>query len=54
MFEEFIMNKEQEAAQMADKVTQYEVDGELDLVLSRPGRGRAGTHISPHETTGQP
>jgi glutamine synthetase len=31
MFEEFILNKEQEAAQMADKVTQYEVDSELDL-----------------------
>ena len=31
MFEEYIMNKEQEVAQMADKVTQYEVDNQLDL-----------------------
>ncbi len=31
MFEEYAKNKEQEAAQMADKVTQYEVDNLLDL-----------------------
>jgi len=31
MFEEYIKNKEQEVAQMADKVTQYEVDNLLDL-----------------------
>jgi glutamine synthetase len=31
MFEEYIINKEQEVAQMADKVTQYEVDNLLDL-----------------------
>jgi glutamine synthetase len=31
MFEEYIMNKEQEVAQMADKVTQYELDNQLDL-----------------------
>jgi glutamine synthetase len=31
MFEEYIRNKEQEVAQMADKVTQYEVDNQLDL-----------------------
>jgi glutamine synthetase len=31
MFEQYIINKEQEAAQMADKVTQYEVDNLLDL-----------------------
>ncbi len=31
MFDEYIRNKEQECAQMADKVTQYEVDGQLDL-----------------------
>jgi len=31
MFEEYIFNKEQEVAQMADKVTQYEVDNMLDL-----------------------
>jgi glutamine synthetase len=31
MFEEYIRNKEQEAAQIADKVTQYEVDSQLDL-----------------------
>jgi glutamine synthetase len=31
MFEEYIRNKEQEIAQMADKVTQYELDNQLDL-----------------------
>jgi glutamine synthetase len=31
MFDEYIINKEQEVAQMADKVTQYEVDNLLDL-----------------------
>jgi glutamine synthetase len=31
MFEEYILNKEQEISQMADKVTQYEVDNQLDL-----------------------
>ena len=31
MFREFIRNKEQEVAQMADKVTQYELDNQLDL-----------------------
>lgn len=31
MFEEYIKNKEQEVAQMADKVTQYELDNQLDL-----------------------
>jgi len=31
MFEDYIVNKEQEVAQMADKVTQYEVDNLLDL-----------------------
>lgn len=31
LFQEYIKNKEQEVAQMADKVTQYEVDNLLDL-----------------------
>lgn len=31
MFEEYVKNKEQEESQMADKVTQYEVDNLLDL-----------------------
>lgn len=31
MLEEYLLNKEQEVAQMADKVTQYEVDNQLDL-----------------------
>ncbi len=31
MFNEYVRNKEQEVAQMADKVTQYEVDNLLDL-----------------------
>jgi glutamine synthetase len=31
MFREYLLNKEQEIAQMADKVTQYEVDNLLDL-----------------------
>jgi glutamine synthetase len=31
MFDEYVRNKEQEVAQMADKVTQYEVDNILDL-----------------------
>ncbi len=31
LFTEYIRNKEQEVAQMADKVTQYEVDNQLDL-----------------------
>lgn len=31
MFEEYLKNKEQEVAQMADQVTQYELDNQLDL-----------------------
>jgi glutamine synthetase len=31
MFEEYLLNKEQEVAQMADKVTEYEVENDLDL-----------------------
>jgi glutamine synthetase len=31
MFEQYVINKEQEIAQMADKVTQYEIDGMLEL-----------------------
>jgi glutamine synthetase len=31
MFEQYVLNKEQECAQMADKVTQYELDNQLDF-----------------------